>query len=124
MPHTEDEVHWLLDRAGLSAGTTRAYLTHSVDISHTIFVMLQTEDMFRDPDAPVPESQRPDGELQRLVIERNLSSDQSEAPNVRSATNGEAEGMQMTVNAPALLDRPVPARANPMARFHEQSKHA
>lgn len=86
--------------------------------------MLQTEDMFRDPDAPVPEGQRPDGELQRLIIERNLSSDQFEAPNLRSATNGEAEGTQMTINAPALLDRPVPARANPMARFHEQSKHA
>ena len=59
-----------------------------------------------------------------MIIERNLSSDQFEAPNLRSATNGGAEGTQMTVNAPALLDRPVPARANPMARFHEQSKHA
>ena len=113
----------LLDRAGLSAGAIHTYLTYPVEFL-TLLVMLQTEDMFRDPDAPVPEGQRPDGELQRLIIERNLSSDQFEAPNLRSVTNGGAEGTQMTVNAPALLDRPVPARANPMARFHEQSKHA
>ncbi len=86
--------------------------------------MPQTEDMFRDIDGPVPKGQMPDGELQRLVIERNLSSEQFEAPNPRSPTNGEVERTQMTVNAPALLDRPVPARANPMARLHEQSKHA
>ena len=77
--------------------------------------MLQTEDMFRDIDTAAPEHG-----LQGLVIERNMSTEQLEAAHSKSGIAADRpDDSQLTVNAPALLDRPVPAKANPMARFHE-----
>ena len=80
--------------------------------------LLQTEDMFRDDDTARGDG--PSSLLEGLVIERNLSSEQLTAtlPKSGSAID-DTDAAQLTVNAPALLDRPVPARANPMARLHE-----
>ena len=110
--HAEDEAEYFAGQSRAERRGIHAYLAHPVEVL-TLPVMLQTEDMFRDPDAPVPEGQRPDGELQRLVIERNLSSDQFEAPNLRSATNGEAEGTQMTINAPSSFGPPGSRKGQP-----------
>lgn len=80
--------------------------------------VLQTEDLFRDDDTARGDG--PSSMLEGLVIERNLSSEQLSAalPKSGSAAD-ETDAAQLTLNAPALLDRPVPARANPMARLHE-----
>ncbi len=77
--------------------------------------VLQTEEMFRDIDASAPEHG-----LQGLVIERNMSTEQLETAHSKSGIAADRpDDSQLTVNAPALLDRPVPAKANPMARLHE-----
>ena len=84
--------------------------------------MLQTEDMFRDDDTARGDG--PSSLLEGLVIERNLSGEQVTATLSKSGTSADEEDRaQLTVNAPALLDRPVPARANPMARIHELGVH-
>ena len=50
-------------------------------------------------------------QLDGLTIEQSMS------PNGTMMSQPE----QLTVNVPSLLDRPVPAKPNPMARFVESS---
>ena len=81
---------------------------------------LQLENTFDDPDIGVPDAQ-----LERLVIERNISSEQLDAGQPEGAPGpDEREDAQLTVNGPQLLEKPVPARANPMARLHESGPPA
>lgn len=80
--------------------------------------VLQTEEMFRDDDTARGDG--PSSLLQGLVIERNLSGEHLTAAVSKGRTAvDDTDEAQLILNAPALLDRPVPARANPMARLHE-----
>ena len=104
----------------LAASQSPAALSNATGgcASHREICVLQTEDMFRDDDTARGDG--PSSLLEGLVIERNLSGEQLTAALSKSGTSAdEADRAQLTVNAPALLDRPVPARANPMARIHE-----
>ena len=86
--------------------------------SHRGVWVLQTDDMFRDDDAAWGDG--PSSQLEGLVIERNLSGEQlAAAVSGSRAAVDDADEAQLTLNAPALLHRPIPARANPMARLHE-----
>lgn len=67
---------------------------------------LQDEELFRSEGST---------QLDGIMIDRmaGSSEEQSQRPH--------SEPEQFTVNAPHLLDRPVPAKPNPMARFIESS---
>ena len=66
-----------------------------------------------------------DAQLDRLVIERNISTERLDAGQSESApAPDEGEDAEVTVNGPQLLEKPVPARANPMARLHESGWRA
>ena len=86
----------------------------------TLHCKLQLENTFDDPDIGVPDAQ-----LERLVIERNISAEQLDAGQLEGAPGpDEREDAQLTMNGPQLLEKPVPARANPMARLHESGRRA
>ena len=84
----------------------------------TLHSTLQLENTFEDPDVGAPDAQ-----LERLVIERNISSEHLDAGQPEGAPGPDGrEDAQLTVNGPQLLEKPVPARANPMARLHESGR--
>ncbi|BDA50813.1 probable inward rectifier potassium channel 2 [Coccomyxa sp. Obi] len=59
---------------------------------------------------------RQDSQLEGVIVDRDMP------PNGATVTHHQQEDAeQLTVNMPNLLDRPVPAKPNPMARFAESS---
>ena len=88
----------------------------------TLHPKSQLENTFEleDPDIGVPDAQ-----LERLVIERNVSAERLDAGQPGGAPGpDEREDAQLTVSGPQLLEKPVPASANPMARLHESGPPA
>ena len=86
----------------------------------TLHWQSQLENTFDDPDLGAP-----DARLERLVIERNISAERLDAGQPKGAPGpDEREDAQLTVNGPQLLEKPVPASANPMARLHESGRRA
>ena len=103
-------------QTSLSQGADSAWACEACGTPRDTSV-LQTEEMFRDDDTARGEGP---ASLERLVIERNLSAEQLHAALSKSgASTEEPDEAQLTASSPAQLDRPLPARANPMARIHE-----
>lgn len=61
---------------------------------------------------------RQDSQLEGVTVDQGMP---FIGPTVTQRHQEDAE--QLTVNMPHLLDRPVPAKPNPMARFAESSEH-
>ena len=60
---------------------------------------------------------RQDSQLEGVTVDQSMP---SSGPTMTLHHQEDAE--QLTVNMPNLLDRPVPAKPNPMARFAESSE--
>ncbi len=82
----------------------REHLRHGLYTTRS--VLPSQEDIFRQ-----------DSQLEGVTVDRSLP---SSGPSMTQHHQEDAE--QLTVNMPNLLDRPVPAKPNPMARFAESSK--
>jgi hypothetical protein len=78
---------------------------------------LQGEDLFN--------SEGSSTQLDGLVIEQNsafASEQRLSSPRQQRGSAGGSDAEQFTINTPHLLDRPVPAKPNPMARLIESSE--